>query len=62
MAERPIPLFQSGDRARLIEGPFKTFEGDVDAVDYEWGKVIIIINIFGKSVPCEVLASDPEMM
>ena len=55
--EAPIKIgipFKVGDRVRVKEGNFENQEGDVDAVDEANGRVTVIINIFGRSVPMEL--------
>ncbi len=46
--------FKPGDRVRVKEGNFENQEGDVDLVDEANGRVTVIINIFGRSVPMEL--------
>lgn len=46
--------FRSGDRVRVKEGNFENQEGEVDVVDEANGRVTVIINIFGRSVPMEL--------
>ncbi len=46
--------FRSGDRVRVKEGNFENQEGEVDTVDEANGRVTVIINIFGRSVPMEL--------
>lgn len=46
--------FKPGDRVRVKEGNFENQEGDVDTVDEANGRVTVIINIFGRSVPMEL--------
>lgn len=43
--------FQSGDRVKIKEGTFESFEGEVDSIDQANGQVTIMINIFGRSTP-----------
>lgn len=55
--EAPIKTaipFKVGDRVRVKEGNFENQEGDVDTVDEANGRVTVIINIFGRSVPMEL--------
>lgn len=55
--EAPIKIgipFKVGDRVRVKEGNFENQEGDVDTVDEANGRVTVIINIFGRSVPMEL--------
>lgn len=46
--------FKQGDRVRVKEGNFQNQEGEVDSVDEANGRVTVIINIFGRSVPMEL--------
>jgi transcription termination/antitermination protein NusG len=46
--------FKKGDRVKINEGTFENFEGDVDAIDEANGRVIVMINIFGRSTPVEL--------
>ncbi len=46
--------YKVGDRVRVKEGNFENQEGEVDAVDEANGRVTVIINIFGRSVPMEL--------
>jgi len=43
-----------GDRVKIKEGTFENFEGDVDKIDEANGRVTVMINIFGRSVPTEM--------
>ncbi len=43
--------FQAGDRVKIKEGTFESFEGEVDSIDKANGQVTIMINIFGRSTP-----------
>ncbi|WP_146458479.1 transcription termination/antitermination protein NusG [Rubripirellula tenax] len=55
--EAPIKIgipFKVGDRVRVKEGNFENQEGDVDTVDEANGRITVIINIFGRSVPMEL--------
>ena len=55
--EAPIKTaipFKVGDRVRVKEGNFENQEGEVDVVDEANGRVTVIINIFGRSVPMEL--------
>ena len=55
--EAPIKIgipFKVGDRVRVKEGNFENQEGDVDTVDEANGRISVIINIFGRSVPMEL--------
>jgi transcriptional antiterminator NusG len=42
------------DAVRIVDGPFKNFEGKVSAVDESRGKVKVLVNMFGRETPVEL--------
>lgn len=46
--------FKLGDRVKIKEGTFESFEGDVNAIDEQSGRITVMINIFGRSTPVEL--------
>jgi transcriptional antiterminator NusG len=46
--------FREGERVKINEGTFENFEGEVDAIDEQNGRVTVMINIFGRSTPVEL--------
>ncbi|AYZ73366.1 transcription termination/antitermination factor NusG [Fusobacterium necrophorum] len=54
--------FQIGDYVKVLEGGFVNKEGKVAEMDYEQGKVKIMIDIFGRMTPVEVSFSSVEKM
>jgi len=46
--------FAAGDRVKIKEGTFESFEGTVDTVDEASGRVNVLIEIFGRSTPVEL--------
>jgi transcriptional antiterminator NusG len=46
--------FGKGNVVRVISGPFADFEGVVDDVDLDRGKVRVMVTIFGRSTPLEL--------
>lgn len=46
--------FNKGDRVKINEGMFENFEGEVDGIDEQNGRVTVMINIFGRSTPVEL--------
>ncbi|MEA3470308.1 MAG: transcription termination/antitermination protein NusG, partial [Thermodesulfobacteriota bacterium] len=53
---KPKPKFQFevGDHIRVIDGPFTNFDGVVDEIKPEKGKLRVIVSIFGRSTPVEL--------
>lgn len=43
-----------GDPVRITDGPFKDFEGKVNEVDEERGKIKVLVSMFGRETPVEL--------
>jgi transcriptional antiterminator NusG len=46
--------FKIGDRVKIKEGTFESFEGEVHHIDEQNGRISVMINIFGRSTPVEL--------
>ena len=51
--EHTIDL-KEGDAVNIIDGPFKEFEGIVNGVDKDRGKVKVLVSMFGRETPVEL--------
>lgn len=51
---KPKFVFEKGDSVRVIDGPFTNFNGVVDEVKPEKGKVRVLVSIFGRATPVEL--------
>ena len=45
---------RKGDRVKIVDGPFKGYEGKVSEIDEEQGKVKVLVNMFGRDTPVEL--------
>lgn len=54
--EQPRPKFNfdRGDEVRVIDGPFGGFNGVVEEVNYDKGKLKVSVSIFGRQTPVEL--------
>ncbi len=45
---------KKGDHVKIIDGPFKDFEGKVSEIDFDKGKITVLVNMFGRDTPVEL--------
>ncbi|MCX7101622.1 MAG: transcription termination/antitermination protein NusG [Methylobacter sp.] len=57
---RPKTMFEAGEVIRVIDGPFKDFNGVVEEVNYEKSKIKISVLIFGRSTSVELAFGQVE--
>jgi len=43
-----------GDAIKIVDGPFKDFDGKVSEIDQERGKIKVLVNMFGRDTPVEL--------
>ena len=51
---KPRVQFEEGDTVRVIDGPFANFNGTVEEVNPEKGRVKVLVSIFGRATPVEL--------
>ncbi|MBM4242365.1 MAG: transcription termination/antitermination protein NusG [Deltaproteobacteria bacterium] len=51
---KPKVLFESGENVKVIDGPFQDFNGVVEEVKPDKGKLRVLISIFGRATPVEL--------
>jgi transcriptional antiterminator NusG len=54
--ERPRPTieFDIGEKVKVLDGPFQSFEGLVEEVDTELARLKVAVSIFGRATPVEL--------
>jgi transcriptional antiterminator NusG len=51
---KPKVQFEPGETVKITDGPFMSFDGTVDEVDPDRGKLKVSVAIFGRSAPVEL--------